>query len=400
MFPSGTDVPVIVVHGLNGAYQNQFGGADPRSILGRIETIDGIRLVQQFQHAKYSLARTSVELANSIDCAAQQSLRSGGRGKVIVIGSSQGAALTHAAASQRSFDGARAIKDELGFVITVGDAWKIPLFAPWSDKPFPTTFRSRAIGGNIIKVQRVNGRILRTQDTRSDGLISIQNALGSGSRTSTAGAGRAKLSCIEYYSDRFFWRRTGAEAPCRHANLLNYGPVRVDVENALRRYAASLPPLPQQSTTLTVGPLTMAYPESNWRDAQYGASGPGEDSAADDRTNSAPCTNCDETPPPNVSAFVQVFNMKSWCTGASTILECAVGDREIVGAAPEVLVGGKSPDSSARYVEGSSPGTGLMWCFSAEQVCVTYRRATESPQLEPSQALRDLLSSATWGDLL
>jgi hypothetical protein len=395
---SGTDVPVIVVHGYGGYLKNQFGGSDPNSIMGRLERIQGVRLVQQFQYSNYEIYRTANTdaLAYTIDCAAQKSLQAGGRGKVVVIGYSEGAAMTHIAASVVTQNGQRAVANEIGFVITIADAWRLPVFAPWSNRPFPPTIVSRAIAGNVVKVQtNASNRVLASQDTRGDNLVATADALASGSTAAAGGGGSLKIDCQERYSSRFFfaWTKT-ANAPCEHGNLLNHGPVRSDVESSLTKYVDSLPPISSEVTALTVGPLTMRY-GSEWASVRYGIRGPGGDSFANDTTNLFTCTNCTQEPPPQFPAFVQVTNM-SWCSG--TLLECSVGpDTPIVGTAPAVSIGGRTPDSSARYLEsGLTNRDGLVWCFSDENVCVAYRASTGTTSLSPSQALQRLFSTATW----
>lgn len=144
--------------------------------------------------------------------------------------------------------------------------------------------------------------------------------------------------------------------------------------------------------TLTVGPLQLSYDPTRWSDAMYGASGPGEDSIADDLTNDATCTNCAAQPPPMVHAFVQVWSM-DYCANLG---DCVGADMPDVGPAPTITVGGRSPSWSARVAEAGYQGTAFAWCFDAERICVVYRRATDAPQLEPSQAFFDLMDTGVW----
>lgn len=145
--------------------------------------------------------------------------------------------------------------------------------------------------------------------------------------------------------------------------------------------------------TLTVGPLQLSYDPADWSDAVYGADGPGGDSMADDRTNDAPCTNCTTEPAPMVHAFVQVWSMSS----CANLQSCITSEMPEIGPAPTISVGGRSPTWSARVAEsGGYLGTAFAWCFEAEHVCVMYRRGTDSPQLEPSQAFFDLMDTGVW----
>jgi len=146
---------------------------------------------------------------------------------------------------------------------------------------------------------------------------------------------------------------------------------------------------------LTIGPLTTTY-DNRWTDVYYGASGPGEDGSAIDTTNGVPCTNCTTTPTPTSYAFIQIAKIPSWCTN---VIQCMTGTQMILAPAPDVTVGGRTPSVSARYQEtGGYGGTGLAWCFEQEGVCVMYRRGANTPQLEPSTALLDVFSTATWAN--
>jgi hypothetical protein len=122
---------------------------------------------------------------------------------------------------------------------------------------------------------------------------------------------------------------------CPHASY-GYMPSWQDpyTAQAARWLVGRLPAVPVTDKTLTVGPLTMRYPASKWSDVDYGASGPGQDSNANDLTNDATCGDCDQVPPPQIHAFVQVVSM-TWCEGS--ISTCAVGDSRILSEAPRSL---------------------------------------------------------------
>jgi pimeloyl-ACP methyl ester carboxylesterase len=399
----GTDVPVITAHGFQGAGKHQFGTTGDRdTIVGRIANIPGVRLVQEFQHDSFinQYGTYARALAATIDCAAQKSVRAGGRGKVILVGYSMGAALFHGALTRRSTDSQRAIADEVAHVVTVADAWKFAAF-PAAGTPLPTTFGTRAIAGDVTKVQIVNGKPSNNvRVTYSDMMtdlifyrqINVSDALASASRTNTPGSGRKRVECTATYSDKNFTKLI-TSAPCAHGNLLNIRPVREDVDASLRAYVGSLgqlPPSVPESRTLTIGPLTMTYPATEWGNADYGASGPGEDSNADDLTNTAPCVNCDTVPPPVTPAFVQVFRT-TWCPNEADCLP----SEDVTGPAPSINIGGETPTSSAAWTENGGIYRGMGWCFASEQVCVTYRRATDTP-LAPSAALLQLFATARW----
>lgn len=386
--PPGRDYPVILVHGFGGYSKNQFGSmADPASIMSRVSQLTGYRFVQQFQYQQgvNTFGGNSERLAQTIDCAARISAQAGGPGKVVVIGYSEGAALLHAASRKAAWDRTALISDELALVITIGDAFRLGWLAVEGmvlNVPFASGFPVHAIGGDVTKVQVRGGKDGKVQDTDSDDLIPVGDALVSGTSIFRA-------ECRRVYSDAQFKKMT-TDAPCRHGELLNYGPVRQSVEDALREFA---PPPETSGRTLVVGSLEMTYPEPSWSNVGYGATGPGGDSFASDQTNAALCTNCSAEPPPMVYAFVQVTNLAGWC--ATSAAECMARDLQVVGVAPPLNIDGRVPSWSARLEEPSYQGTQLMWCFDAEMVCIGYRRASDV-YLEPSQAFLDVAAGARW----
>lgn len=147
------------------------------------------------------------------------------------------------------------------------------------------------------------------------------------------------------------------------------------------------PPAPPNSTTrLTVGPLSLDYSPTAWRDVYYGASGPGGDSFATDTTNSVGTS----------YPYLQVTDMTGvQCSTDLATCWSTVGSDTILGPAPPMSVGGRAPDSSARYLEWAGRDS-LVWCFSAEQVCLSYRANSGSDPLQPSQALISMLAAGHW----
>jgi Trypsin len=152
---------------------------------------------------------------------------------------------------------------------------------------------------------------------------------------------------------------------------------------------------PPAGKTLTVGTLTLTYPSSQWSNALQ-IMGP-QDSSADDLTNDAlrsdPCPGCS----PSVHAYVQVF---VYNLPASSTYDQAFSNWGIVGPAPAIEVGGVTPTWSARLHEAGLPDdqTLLQYCFQQQAICLSYRRPWSVGQVEPSQALIDLLHAGVWAN--
>jgi hypothetical protein len=115
----GQKVPVLMVHGFN-SNADMWRGSGSMS-----EALKGIGEIQ-LSYFDYSAVNSQwvtnqaigPNLAKTIDCLSQTSLKEGGRGKVVVVGHSMGGLATRYAASQ-VVDG-RKVADEIGLVITLG----------------------------------------------------------------------------------------------------------------------------------------------------------------------------------------------------------------------------------------------------------------------------------------
>lgn len=402
----GTEVPVILVHGRNGSPQDWgFAGTDT-TFAGRIDDAPGVAVVHRFKYNTNNWVTHSgsgPKLAKTIDCVSRMSVAHGGQGKVVLVGYSMGGLVAREALSKQSTDGQRAIADQVGQVVTIGTPHTgiiYPFAGAWSYNStemqalpqFPEQTVVHTIAGDVTQV-RTNlwGNETRTRPF-NDTLVSTFSAHHGWTLDSEVGGGFKDITCEKRYN----WLGVSQNAPCEHGQLIAWenNGVREDTIDAITKYVASLTP-PQGDTTLTVGGLTFTYDE-RWEGVAYGASGPGWDSLATDTTNAATCTNCTTTPPPQVRATVMVINMDDfWCTG--TTVSCLTGTEwPVIGTAPDVTIGGRTPDHAVRFIRGQYQGTALGWCFEAEKVCVEYDRAVDTPQLEVSDALLDIFSTATW----
>lgn len=405
----GTEVPAILVHGFLGS-TSEWGSLDnATSFAARINDIPGVAVGDIFSYKTNKWvddADNGPKLAKTIDCLSRMSLQNGGKGKVVVVGYSMGGLLTRQALSYRSTDNQRAIADEVGQAITIGTPntgalvpitkFRIGSNALEVLPHFPPQTIVHAIAGDVTRVYYdLFSQEVRREHPNDDTLVPISSALAEYTGNVSIGGGSQVISCEKIYSS--ITNISTDNAPCEHTQL-TYATngVRLDTTEAIKKYVAflSTPAPDPTSKTLTIGALTTKY-DNRWLNADYGASGPGEDLNADDTTNVASCTNCSDTPPPSVPAFIQVINM-SWCT--ASIESCALDSQTVVGTAPAETIGGRTPSYSARYLDSGYDGTGLVWCFESDKICVYYRRGTDTPQLEPSQALLDVFSTATWSN--
>jgi pimeloyl-ACP methyl ester carboxylesterase len=387
----GTEVPVVLVHGLSGNAQQWGSLNDTTTLEGKINNMPGTAVAHVFQYWSAD-PNSGGNLAKIVDCASRQSIANGGKGKVVIVGYSQGGIVARYAL-QHTFPDGHTIVDKVGQVVTLGspNSWQTGIPA------FPSQTTVYTIASNLTNVYRDwRGNVIERRQTNSDGLFATSDATFGWTTNAAKGGGTTIVNCEKYYV-RYApgVEIPSADATCEHGQMVsnkNSG-VHKATTDAIKLFVDWLNRPIEKS--LTVGALTTTY-NSDWKNADYGASGPGQDAVADDTTNTADCTNCgDTTPVPQVSAFIMITKM-DWCTG--NLVSCMTSGQELVGSAPAVTVGGRTPDGSARYVDSGYTGTGLVWCFNDEDICITYRRPVHTPQLEPSAALLSVFSRATWAD--
>jgi pimeloyl-ACP methyl ester carboxylesterase len=412
----GTDVPVILVHGWWGSSDDWGTFQNQSSFISKVNKITGVKVIQAFNYDDGKWVTdpgNGPQLAKIIDCASQLSANNHGKGKVIVVGYSMGGLMAREALSHTAADGL-SIASKVGQVITIatphrGVAWTLPppyqQFNAGSPElnalpDFPEGPIVHAIAADVTKIfYTSNGRTeVRREQPHDDTLVAVDSALAEYSVNATRGGASKIIYCDKKYRLYGWYTAEQGAATCQHDQLLKNSTVQSDTVSTIKLYLTWLNTPAPTSVTLTVGGLTTTY-DGRWTHAEYGASGPGLDLSADDTTNATACTNCSDTPPPMVNAFIQVFDM-SWCTN-DTYIRCATGasyGQPVVGDAPAVTVGGLIPSSSARYAEGNPDGTSLAWCFQDKKICITYRRSSNGPLLQPSQALLDVFANAVWAN--
>ena len=235
----GKSYPVILVHGYGGKNAGQWGDLDQSTDLAaRIDGVSNAVVATEFQYDSTHDLDTSIDwstgtlhqgvethfqpLANTIDCIAQISAQNDGPGKVIVVGYSEGSALTHGAATRISADTKRAIGDEIGQVVSVADGRFAYGLSVFSAPNFPSNVVVHAIAGDQRYI--VFGALI---DTRSDGVVRVKDALAQYSPASVAGGGSKEIRCTV----------TSGVIPCAHANLLrNSEETQWDIVGAITAF--------------------------------------------------------------------------------------------------------------------------------------------------------------------
>lgn len=403
----GTDIPVILVHGLSGN-KDDWGDPENPGFYKTINDMQDVSVVQSFSYNTLLWVNNSnngPKLAKTIDCVSRISTANGGVGKVIVIGYSMGGLVARDALSRQSTDGQRAIADEVGQVITIGtphrgvDPSKYPkvllypaLIAGSGElenlPSFPSQTVVHTIAGDVAEVYHNSndpedvGSVNRPYD---DTLVSTLSAHAEYTVGEAEGGGDTTVLCNKDY-----WPTLPAlgmyqsdTASCEHGQLIldASNGVREDAVEAIEKYVASV-----NVTSLTIESLTMRF-DSRWDNPRYVSGGnPPYYAGAGENVGS---TNL---------ARVAIFPYADWCNPPNTIEEClenaSVSQR--IDDAPGVTVGGRTPDYTARFRGLYYTNEYILaWCFTDEKICITYTKRNE-PEFMPSQALLDLFATATW----
>jgi len=406
----GNEVPVVLVHGLNtdgtAPVPGVWGSLDNAySFAAKINSIPGVAVAHSFGYNTWNWVtnpNSGPKLAKTIDCISQLSTHNGGKGKVIVVAYSMGGLVTREALSHLSSDGQRNIKDEVGQVITiatphegiVNGANPTPIFT-WFNAGSPELnalprFPSETIVHTIAgDVTNVTTDFITAQTTRehlnTDTLVPVSSAQNGYTSDDSKGGGTKTVTCNKYYGKIFGYTYSNGSAVCEHGQMISQSSngVQPDTIATIKKYVTWLNTPPVTQNSYTAGTVTVTF-DDRWAYAGYGASGPNEDIIGDDGNGA-----------------LLIMNMASWCNDGRTMMECLTQDEwthNQVGPAPEITVGGRTPDSSVRFIQGNGTnGNRLFWCFEAEKVCIDYGTGADV-YIEPSAALLDVLHSATWSN--
>ena len=403
----GKDIPVILVHGIQGSSVDWAVGGSGRSFYDTLDSLPYVSVAQAFDYdaevidliTPETIHPAAEKLAATIHCASTISKRSGGQGKVIVVGHSLGGLVTRLALSYNATDKngkSRKVSGMVSQVVTIGtphrglgDAATRSAIAAIVPK-FPANVNVLAIAGDVTEVETRNGVVVKAKHLKGDGLVPVNSATNGHSKQGTAERESYVYECQREYPK-------GATPPavdCHHdwqIKLPSHGirgmvVSKINVRAQANRYG--------ERGEYTIGNLIVS-PDDRWGNAGDSINGPGMDFGANDLTNGAKCTNCEERPKPTVYPSIYISHM-THCL--KSVQECAAGDLEVLGAAPNIRVGGKKPDVALklRWSDHPAGDYGYMWCFSSTRVCIDYRRSTPGKNLKISDAFRDLMANAKW----
>ncbi len=351
----GKDVPVILIHGIDGSPAD-WTSLRGSSICKDIDNLDGVRVALNFKYSGKLWGNIAKDFGPQIDKIAKQSVKNGGPGKVIVVGFSLGTAITRTAIETQKLGG------KVGQVITIG----APNLNSWEN--YPKGVVVRAIGGDITNAI-VKGKKTTYEYTKSDGLIPLSHALKRYTDNPEVGGGRVTAQCTKTYSKKVGGKHLKPfNTLCDHGNLLRNPVVLESVLAGISAYADSLTPAKVRTWTIA-NTLTLRL-NDRWGEIK---SATGQD----------------------IEGFAYELNTRKELQVASDVM-LPISLPQI-DTAPAIAIGGRMPDYSAIYTENTIPVRyGMIWCFSSKNLCVSYRGGLNLNEITPSSALLEVFRTATW----
>lgn len=351
----GKDVPVILIHGIDGSPAD-WTSLRGSSICKDIDNLDGVRVALNFKYSGKLWGNIAKDFGPQIDKIAKQSVKNGGPGKVIVVGFSLGTAITRTAIETQKLGG------KVGQVITIG----APNLNSWEN--YPKGVVVRAIGGDITNAI-VKGKKTTYEYTKSDGLIPLSHALKRYTDNPEVGGGRVTAQCTKTYSKKVGGKHLKPfNTLCDHGNLLKNPVVLESVLAGISAYADSLTPAKVRTWTIA-NTLTLRL-NDRWGEIK---SATGQD----------------------IEGFAYELNTRKELQVASDVM-LPISLPQI-DTAPAIAIGGRMPDYSAIYTENTIPVRySMIWCFSSKNLCVSYRGGLNLNEITPSSALLEVFRTATW----
>ncbi len=351
----GKDVPVILIHGIDGSPAD-WTSLRGSSICKDIDNLDGVRVALNFKYSGKLWGNIAKDFGPQIDKIAKQSVKNGGPGKVIVVGFSLGTAITRSAIETQKLGG------KVGQVITIG----APNLNSWEN--YPKGVVVRAIGGDITNAI-VKGKKTTYKHTKSDGLIPLSHALKRYTDNPEVGGGRVTAQCTKTYSKKVGGKHLKPfNTLCDHGNLLRNPVVLESVLAGISAYADSLTPAKVRTWTIA-NTLTLRL-NDRWGEIK---SATGQD----------------------IEGFAYELNTrKELQVACDVMLPISLPQ---IDTAPAIAIGGRMPDYSAIYTENTIPVRySMIWCFSSKNLCVSYRGGLNLNEITPSSALLEVFRTATW----
>lgn len=351
----GKDVPVILIHGIDGSPAD-WTSLRGSSICKDIDNLDGVRVALNFKYSGKHWGNIAKDFGPQIDKIAKQSVKNGGPGKVIVVGFSLGTAITRTAIETQKLGG------KVGQVINIG----APNLNSWEN--YPKGVVVRAIGGDITNAI-VKGKKTTYEYTKSDGLIPLSHALKRYTDNPEVGGGRVTAQCTKTYSKKVGGKHLKPfNTLCDHSNLLRNPVVLESVLAGISAYADSLTPAKVRTWTIA-NTLTLRL-NDRWGEIK---SATGQD----------------------IEGFAYELNTRKELQVASDVM-LPISLPQI-DTAPAIAIGGRMPDYSAIYTENTIPVRySMIWCFSSKNLCVSYRGGLNLNEITPSSALLEVFRTATW----
>ena len=330
-----------------------------------------------------TLIPAAEKLVHTIECVGKLSAKSGGQGKVVVIGYSLGGLVSRLALNQVPTT-KRAWK-YVSQVITIGTPHKgltDPFTQIYVDNlpKFSGDIDAVAIGGAVTKIEHHNNGNTKITKVKGDGLVSAKSAT-----TGYVKSGNGLHWTYTYECDQEFDQ--GQQPPvvgCQHDRLIQ------DTSNGIAYYVArsiferlDSGAKTTEPRSYKAGNLTITM-DDNWTGDDYGASGVGMDVFAMEHMT-------------NTSVLVYYYGLDCMRQADNSCLPLDPIPSDSSDA-PKLKVGGETPSRSVRYPIDGYPNRswGYLWCFTVSKVCVEYARGGDNKNLKLSPEFKELMANARW----
>ena len=228
----GKDIPVILVHGIEGKFTDWGEREKGGSFYNVIDSLPFVSVAQAFSYDAQVIDLINVEtlypaaekLAATIHCASMISKKNGGQGKVIVIGYSLGGLVTRLALSYEAADKngvAHKVSKMVSQVVTIGTPHR-GLKDPATKElvkvlpKFPGNVDVLAIAGDVTQVQVRDGVTEKVKKLNGDGMVPTNSAITGHSKSGTARRMTYVYECRQVYAKG----QTPPTVGCEHGQLI------------------------------------------------------------------------------------------------------------------------------------------------------------------------------------
>lgn len=227
----------------------------------------------------------------------------------------------------------------------------------------------------------VRGKRTTYTHTKSDSLLGLNQTLKRYTDNPEIGGGRVVAQCTKTYKGSVSGKHlTPFNELCDHGNLLKNPIILEGVVSGISAYVDSLRP---ETRTWTIANKLTVQLDDSWGD--IGSATGQEVEGYTTELGTRRELQIDGSGYTSANPEQALFGSGSWVK---------------TGAGASVVIGGRTPDYSAKFTENTNPlHYGNVWCFTDEVICVLQRGALSASEAATiSTALQKVFDTATWSN--